>query len=65
MPNYIKIEALRMLRNRRYIIFVVGFPVVFYLIFSSIWGDGAGVGGGRPPPSSWSPWARTARSPPP
>lgn len=47
MPNYIKIEALRMLRNRRYIIFVVGFPVVFYLIFSSIWGDGAGVGGGQ------------------
>jgi ABC-2 type transport system permease protein len=47
MPNYIKIEILRMLRNKRYIIFVVGFPVAFYLLYSSLWGDEAGSGGVR------------------
>ncbi|GAA0839704.1 ABC transporter permease [Streptosporangium amethystogenes subsp. fukuiense] len=47
MPNYVKIEILRMLRNRRYIIFVVGFPVVFYLIFSGIWGAQTDSGGVR------------------
>ncbi|MER6829654.1 ABC transporter permease [Streptosporangium sp. NPDC000563] len=45
MPNYVKIEVLRMLRNRRYIIFVVGFPTVFYLIFSGIWGAEPDSGG--------------------
>lgn len=47
MPNYIKIEILRMLRNKRYIIFVVGFPLAFYLLYSSLWGDEAGSGGAR------------------
>jgi ABC-2 type transport system permease protein len=48
MPNYIKIEILRMLRNKRYIIFVVAFPVAFYLLNSSLWGaetDSDGVKG--------------------
>jgi ABC-2 type transport system permease protein len=39
MLYYAKTEALRMLRNRRYIIFVVAFPVVFYLINANIYGD--------------------------
>ncbi|MEV1242108.1 ABC transporter permease [Nonomuraea sp. NPDC052129] len=46
MLYYAKTEALRMLRNRRYIIFVVLFPVVFYLINANIYGtqtDSAGV----------------------
>lgn len=38
MPHYIKIEILRMLRNKRYLIFVVAFPVGFYLLYANIWG---------------------------
>ncbi|MFG1687545.1 ABC transporter permease [Nonomuraea sp. NPDC049269] len=47
MLYYAKIEALRMLRNRRYIIFVVLFPVVFYLINANIYGDQKDAGGVR------------------
>ncbi|MBO3748684.1 ABC transporter permease [Streptosporangiaceae bacterium NEAU-GS5] len=36
--NYLKIELLRMLRNKRYVIFVVAFPVGFYLLYASLWG---------------------------
>ncbi|MFC4590054.1 ABC transporter permease [Sphaerisporangium corydalis] len=39
MLNYITFEAKRMLRNKRYIIFVVAFPVAFYLLYSNLWGD--------------------------
>ncbi|MFF0311633.1 ABC transporter permease [Streptosporangium sp. NPDC004379] len=45
MTDYVRLEALRMLRNKRYVIFVVVFPVVFYLIFSSVYGDQADAGG--------------------
>ena len=38
MRHYIKVEMLRMLRNKRYIIFVVAFPVGFYLLYSNLWG---------------------------
>ncbi|GII79238.1 ABC transporter [Sphaerisporangium rufum] len=38
MLNYVKLEATRMLRNKRYIIFVVAFPVGFYLLYSNLWG---------------------------
>ncbi|NUS03882.1 MAG: ABC transporter permease [Nonomuraea sp.] len=38
MLFYVKTEAVRMLRNRRYIIFVVIFPVVLYLINANIYG---------------------------
>ncbi|MCK2216558.1 ABC transporter permease [Actinomadura sp. ATCC 31491] len=38
MLFYAKTEALRMLRNRRYLIFVVIFPVVLYLINANIYG---------------------------
>lgn len=47
MPEYVKIEALRMLRNKRYVIFVVAFPVAFYLLSVNLYGggtDAAGVG---------------------
>jgi ABC-2 type transport system permease protein len=47
MPNYIKIEALRMLRNKRYVIFVVAFPVGFYMLYSSLWGTEANSAGVR------------------
>ncbi|MFC4121244.1 ABC transporter permease [Nonomuraea zeae] len=46
MLYYGRTEALRMLRNRRYLIFVVVFPVVLYLINANIYGkqvDEAGV----------------------
>jgi ABC-2 type transport system permease protein len=45
MLFYAKTEALRMLRNRRYIIFVVIFPVVLYLINANIYGQQASAGG--------------------
>ncbi|WP_066936961.1 ABC transporter permease [Microtetraspora fusca] len=39
MVKHIKIEALRMLRNKRYAVFVVAFPLGFYLLYSNLWGD--------------------------
>jgi ABC-2 type transport system permease protein len=39
MLNYTKLEIKRMLRNKRYIIFVVAFPVGFYLLYSNLWGN--------------------------
>lgn len=39
MLNHVRLEALRMLRNKRYVIFVVAFPVGFYLLYSNLWGD--------------------------
>ncbi|WP_214410808.1 ABC transporter permease [Sphaerisporangium fuscum] len=39
MLNYVKLEATRMLRNKRYVIFVVAFPIGFYLLYSNLWGD--------------------------
>jgi ABC-2 type transport system permease protein len=48
MPNYIRIEALRMIRNKRYVIFVVAFPVAFYLLYSSLWGGQVDAATGRP-----------------
>ncbi|GGK84892.1 ABC transporter [Sphaerisporangium melleum] len=39
MPHYLKIEALRMLRNKRFIIFVVAFPLAFYLLYANLYGD--------------------------
>ncbi|WP_327046284.1 ABC transporter permease [Microbispora sp. NBC_01189] len=38
MPHYLKVEVLRMLRNKRYVIFVVAFPLGFYLLYSNLWG---------------------------
>ncbi|MFC4010316.1 ABC transporter permease [Nonomuraea purpurea] len=46
MLYYARTEALRMLRNRRYLIFVIAFPVVFYLIMAGAFGgqnDPSGV----------------------
>ena len=39
MLYYAKIEALRTLRNRRYVIFVLLFPVALYLINANVYGD--------------------------
>ena len=36
MFAYLKLEIARTLRNRRYLFFVVGFPVAFYLLFTHI-----------------------------
>ncbi|GAA0996821.1 hypothetical protein GCM10009555_093300 [Acrocarpospora macrocephala] len=48
MPNYVRIEALRMFRNKRYVIFVVAFPVCFYLLYSSLWGSQLDAATGQP-----------------
>jgi ABC-2 type transport system permease protein len=37
---YLKLEIARTLRNRRYLFFVVGFPIVFYLLFTHIFDKG-------------------------
>ncbi|MEV1170907.1 ABC transporter permease [Nonomuraea sp. NPDC049784] len=47
MLYYAKTEALRMLRNRRYIIFVVAFPVLLYVINANIYGKQTDPGGVR------------------
>src|SRR5690606_21110593 len=39
MPYYARTEVLRTLRNKRYAIFVVIFPVTLYLINAGIYGD--------------------------
>ncbi|MED7923478.1 ABC transporter permease [Nonomuraea sp. LP-02] len=39
MLYYARTETLRMLRNRRYLIFVVIFPVLLYLINANIYGE--------------------------
>jgi len=36
MTTFLRIEALRTLRNRMYVLFTIGFPVVFYVVFSNI-----------------------------
>ncbi|MFF4992806.1 ABC transporter permease [Streptosporangium saharense] len=46
MPNHIRVEILRMLRNKRYVIFVVAFPVVLYVLFCNIVAGQASSGGG-------------------
>jgi ABC-2 type transport system permease protein len=39
---YLRLELQRMSRNRRYLVFAVGFPVVFYLLYTGLLqGDGA------------------------
>lgn len=43
MLAYLKLEIVRTLRNRRYIFFVIGFPVVFYLLFTHIFTGDATV----------------------
>ncbi|MCA2177236.1 ABC transporter permease [Nonomuraea glycinis] len=47
MLYYAWTEALRTLRNRRYTIFVVLFPVALYLINAGIYGDQPGAAGVR------------------
>jgi ABC-2 type transport system permease protein len=41
MLAYLKLEMLRMLRNRRYVILSVALPVGFFLLFSQMYGTGA------------------------
>src|SRR5690606_20472500 len=47
MLYYARIETLRTLRNKRYAIFVVVFPVALYLINSGIYGEQTAAGGVR------------------
>ncbi len=43
--TFMLLEAKRLLRNGRFLIFTIGFPVVFFLIFSSIYGNQPGQDG--------------------
>jgi ABC-2 type transport system permease protein len=36
---YLRLELRRMLRNRRYVLFVFALPVAFYLLFTAVYGD--------------------------
>jgi ABC-2 type transport system permease protein len=36
MAAYLRLELRRALRNRRYFVFAIGFPVVFYLLYTAI-----------------------------
>ncbi|WP_327091841.1 ABC transporter permease [Nonomuraea sp. NBC_01738] len=45
MLYYARTEALRTFRNKRYIIFVVAFPVMLYLLNANIYGEQAMAGG--------------------
>jgi ABC-2 type transport system permease protein len=45
MPTYLRLEVLRMLRDRRYLIMTVAMPVALYLLFSNVFGGGAPVNG--------------------
>src|SRR5690349_13918451 len=42
MANHLTVELRRMLRNKRYLIFVAAFPVAFYLLFSGLYGGRPG-----------------------
>jgi ABC-2 type transport system permease protein len=42
---YLRLELRRMLRNRRYILFVFAVPIAFYLLFTAVYGDDAPRGG--------------------
>ncbi|MEV0164715.1 ABC transporter permease [Nonomuraea fuscirosea] len=47
MIHFARADIVRMLRNRRYLVFVVAFPVALYLINANIYGDetaGSGLG---------------------
>ncbi|MEZ0091093.1 ABC transporter permease [Streptacidiphilus sp. EB129] len=41
MITLIKVEVLRILRNKRFLFFTLLYPVVMYLMFVSIWGNNA------------------------
>ncbi|GAA3094636.1 ABC transporter permease [Nonomuraea salmonea] len=45
MLAFAKTDILRMLRNRRYFVFVVAFPVLLYVINASIYGQDTDAGG--------------------
>ncbi len=45
MARYLKLEVLRVLRNARFLIFTIGFPLGFYLLFVSMYGGAGRVGG--------------------
>jgi len=36
MAAYLGLELRRALRNRRYFVFAIGFPVVFYLLYTGV-----------------------------
>lgn len=45
MMSYLKLEILRMVRNRRYLIFSLGFPLGFYLLYTKIFAGAMPFGG--------------------
>lgn len=45
LVNQIKVEILRTIRNRSFVVFSVGMPVIFYFIFTNVVGGNEQVGG--------------------
>ena len=43
MAAYLGLELRRSLRNRRYFVFAIGFPVVFYLLYTAVLQGGGGA----------------------
>jgi len=43
MAAYLGLELRRALRNRRYFVFAIGFPVVFYLLYTGVLQGGGGA----------------------
>ena len=42
MAAYLGLELRRALRNRRYFVFAIGFPVAFYLLYTGVLQGGGG-----------------------
>ncbi|NUW45452.1 ABC transporter permease [Nonomuraea rhodomycinica] len=45
LASYVRLEILRMVRNRRYLILGIGFPLVIYLLNANVFGKGTTDGG--------------------
>ena len=40
MVRYLRLEIIRMFRDRRFVFFTIGFPVALYLLMSNVFGSG-------------------------
>ena len=49
MAAYLALEIRRAVRNRRYLVFAIGFPVVFYLLYTGVL-----LGKNAPPDPAWN-----------
>ena len=67
LAAFVRLEVRRALRNRRYVMFAVAFPVVFYALYTGVLSGTSAdatalVGGIRGGRTSWCRWQPTAPS---